>query len=105
MNFTTGTYPDARRPSRAAEQRVVQHREGRVEGAIGDGRRIDESLEAETTEDVSFGSGPHTCLGIHLARMELKVALDAVLARLPGLRLDPDARATSSAAGRRSPGT
>jgi cytochrome P450 len=40
---------------------------------------------------VSFGSGPHTCLGIHLARMELTVALDALLERLPGLRLDPDA--------------
>ena len=40
---------------------------------------------------VSFGSGPHTCLGIHLARMESRVALDAVLERLPDLRLDPAA--------------
>ena len=36
-----------------------------------------------------FGSGPHTCLGIHMARMELRVALDTVLDRLPNLRLDP----------------
>ena len=40
---------------------------------------------------VSFGSGPHMCLGMHLTRMETRVALDAVLERLPGLRLDPDA--------------
>jgi cytochrome P450 len=40
---------------------------------------------------VSFGSGPHMCLGMHLARMETRVALDAVLERLPDLRLDPDA--------------
>jgi cytochrome P450 len=40
---------------------------------------------------VSFGSGPHTCLGIHLARMETRVALDAVLERLHDLRLDPAA--------------
>jgi cytochrome P450 len=39
----------------------------------------------------SFGSGPHACLGMHLARMEMKVALDAVLERLPGLCLDPEA--------------
>ena len=39
----------------------------------------------------SFGSGPHACLGMHLARMEMKVALDGVLDRLTGLRLDPEA--------------
>jgi cytochrome P450 len=36
-----------------------------------------------------FGSGPHTCLGIHMARMELRVAVNTVLDRLPNLRLDP----------------
>ncbi len=39
---------------------------------------------------ISFGSGPHMCLGMHLARMETRVALDAVLERLPGLALDAD---------------
>jgi len=39
----------------------------------------------------SFGSGIHKCLGMHLARMEMGVLLNAVLDRLPGLRLDPDA--------------
>jgi cytochrome P450 len=38
----------------------------------------------------SFGSGPHMCLGMHLARMESRVALDAVFERLHDLRLDPD---------------
>lgn len=37
---------------------------------------------------VSFGSGPHMCLGMHLTRMETRVALDAVLERLRDLRLD-----------------
>ena len=40
---------------------------------------------------MSFGSGPHMCLGMHLARMETRVALDAVLERLRELRLDPEA--------------
>lgn len=42
---------------------------------------------------VSFGFGVHRCLGIHLARAELEVMLDQTLARLPSLRLDPDAPA------------
>ena len=40
---------------------------------------------------VSFGSGPHMCLGMHLARMESRLALEAVLERLHDLRLDADA--------------
>ncbi|MFQ5698699.1 MAG: cytochrome P450 [Myxococcota bacterium] len=40
---------------------------------------------------LAFAFGPHRCLGMHLARMEMRVALCAVLDRLSGLRLDPDA--------------
>ena len=40
---------------------------------------------------LSFASGPHMCLGMHLARMETKVVVNRLLDRLPGLRLDPAA--------------
>jgi cytochrome P450 len=40
---------------------------------------------------VSFGHGPHVCLGMHLARVEMRVALNLLLDRLPDLRLDPEA--------------
>jgi cytochrome P450 len=42
---------------------------------------------------VAFASGPHLCLGMHLARMETRVVLDRILDRLPDIRLDPDADA------------
>jgi cytochrome P450 len=36
---------------------------------------------------IGFGFGPHRCLGIHLARRELRVALHALHRRLPDYRL------------------
>ena len=38
---------------------------------------------------ISFGHGPHACLGTHLARLEMRVSLNLLLDRLPNLRLDP----------------
>jgi cytochrome P450 len=39
----------------------------------------------------AFGSGIHRCLGSNLARMELRVALEAFLERIPPFTLDGDA--------------
>jgi len=38
---------------------------------------------------LAFAHGPHFCLGAHLARLEARIAVEAVLDGLPGLRLDP----------------
>lgn len=43
------------------------------------GRHIDTAL--------TFGPGLRTCPGMHLARKELRIALEVLLARCPGLRL------------------
>lgn len=39
---------------------------------------------------IGFGHGVHVCLGMHLARLEMRVALNLLFDRLPNLRLDPD---------------
>jgi len=45
----------------------------------------------ERKPHIGFAHGPHMCLGMHLARMETTVALNAIFDRLPDLRFDPDA--------------
>ena len=41
---------------------------------------------------MAFGFGTHFCLGASLARLEIAVMLDELLARMPKLRVaDPDA--------------
>jgi cytochrome P450 len=40
---------------------------------------------------LGFGSGPHVCLGMHVARAEMSVGIGALLDRLPNLRLDEHA--------------
>lgn len=42
------------------------------------------------TSQLSFGAGPHLCLGQHLARLEIKIALEEWLSRLPEFRLSDD---------------
>jgi cytochrome P450 len=37
-----------------------------------------------------FGHGVHVCLGMHLARLEMRVALNLLFDRLHNLRLDPE---------------
>jgi cytochrome P450 len=40
-------------------------------------------------QHISFATGPHLCLGLHLARRELTVAINAFLREIPQFRLAP----------------
>jgi cytochrome P450 len=44
-------------------------------------------------QHVGFGFGVHVCLGMHLARMESRVAITTLFDRLGPLTLDPEADA------------
>jgi cytochrome P450 len=61
-------------------------------------------LDRPVTKLLSFGSGPHFCIGSILARQETSLALETLLARFPNLRLDPDRPAAfTHQAGMRGP--
>ncbi|MAT52220.1 MAG: cytochrome [Porticoccaceae bacterium] len=48
---------------------------------------------------LSFAVGPHFCLGVHLARRELRIALEELLAALPEFRIKPGEIITSQVGG------
>jgi cytochrome P450 len=68
---------------------------GRDAAQYPDPTRFDTGRHAQRL--VSFGGMPHFCLGVHLARAELAISLELLLARLPGLRLARGTMAASSA--------
>ena len=47
-------------------------------------------IHRHADDHLSFGLGKHFCLGYHLARLEVLTAVNAVLDRLPNVRLDPE---------------
>lgn len=57
-------------------------------GAYADPQRFD--MHRDKLTHLAFGAGPHFCLGMHLARLELRVMYETMLKRLPAFRLDPD---------------
>jgi cytochrome P450 len=49
---------------------------------------------------VAFGNGPHTCIGVHLARLEARVFLEEMVAAVPDWRLGAGAEIQMSRIGR-----
>ena len=56
-------------------------------------------LERPQNRHLSFGAGPHRCLGSHLARVELAVAIEEWHRRIPDYRIEPGANITQHIAG------
>ena len=56
--------------------------------AFKDAEYFDISRDPHQQKSMSFGFGPHHCLGAGLARRELEIAFEELLHRMPELRLD-----------------
>lgn len=60
-------------------------------------------LHRRNDDHLAFGFGTHYCAGSHLALLEARTALAALVERLPNLRLDPDQKCAVVGLAFRSP--
>ncbi len=71
----------------------------RDEGRFVDGERFD--IHRQGPPHMTFGRGIHTCLGMALARVEGRVALEEILKRFPDWTVDTDNAQLSSSSSTR----
>jgi cytochrome P450 len=62
-------------------------------------------LDRQLNRHVAFGAGIHRCAGSNLARMELRVAIEEWLRRIPEFDLDPAGEVTWAGGQVRGPRT
>ena len=62
----------------------------RDEAAFADATTVD--ITRKPNNHIGFGAGPHRCLGSHLARQELRIALEEWHRRIPNYRVAPGAQ-------------
>ena len=99
LRFYPIVFGDGRKVTRDAEFHGVQLKQGDmvyalVAGANRDPRayeRADEFvLDRKRNNHMGFANGPHRCLGMHLARRELQIAVEEWLRVIPDFRIATD---------------
>jgi cytochrome P450 len=90
--YATGDAQLSGTPIRAGDQVTVSIAGANRDPAVfSDPDRFD-VRRPNAGRHLAFAHGPHFCLGAHLARLEARIAVETLLDRLPGLRLDPGFR-------------
>ncbi|MER7752269.1 cytochrome P450 [Kitasatospora sp. NPDC097643] len=75
-------------PIRGGDKVVVYHASAnRDESVFPDADRFD--ISRTPNDHVSFGFGPHFCVGARLARIQMSALIRRIVAELPGLELAP----------------
>ncbi|HZZ49635.1 MAG TPA: cytochrome P450 [Pseudonocardia sp.] len=60
----------------------------RDEDVFGENSESFDIARDSAKKHITFGAGPHTCAGNHLAKMEIRVLLEELVRSLPGLELE-----------------
>jgi len=99
LRFYTIVFGDGRKVTRDAEFHGVQLRKGDmvyalVSGANRDPRAYERAgefvIDRKRNHHMGFANGPHRCLGAHLARRELQIAVEEWLRVIPDFRIATD---------------
>ncbi len=102
LRWETSVLMVSRQTNRAVEFRgVTIPQDSTVSVVVASANRDEEhypdpdvfDLDRRADDHLAFGFGRHHCLGYHLARLEARLALTALLDRFRDLRLDPEAAA------------
>jgi cytochrome P450 len=87
--FATADFEIGGEPVRSGDQlRVMWAAANLDDESFADPLTVD--FDRPTNRHIAFASGFHRCLGSHLARLELRVALTVLHERIPDYALDPD---------------
>jgi cytochrome P450 len=98
LRYYTIVFGDGRKVTRDIEFHGVQLKQGDmvyglVSGANRDPRAYEDAhefqLDRKRNNHMGFASGPHRCLGQHLARREMQIAVEEWLKAIPDFRLAP----------------
>ncbi len=84
-------------PMKAGDRVLLPTLSANRDDEFPDGTSVD--LGRSVNRHVAFGAGPHRCLGSHLARMELRIALEEWHARIPNYSVAPGAQLKQHVAG------
>jgi len=102
LRWETSVLMVAREATREVEMRGVTIPAGGMVSVVVASANRDETkyenpdvfdLDRRADDHLALGFGRHHCLGAHVAKMEARLALNAIMDRWPNLRLDPDADA------------
>jgi cytochrome P450 len=108
LRYYTIIFGDGRKVTRDTEFHGVQLKRGDmvyglVSGANRDPRHWEQAdefvIDRKRNNHFGFASGPHRCLGMHLARREMEVAVTEWLSLIPDFELEPDAQLSERGGG------
>jgi cytochrome P450 len=101
LRYYTMIFGDGRKVTQDIEFHGAQLKKGDmvyglVSGANRDPRHWEQAdefvIDRKRNNHFGFASGPHRCLGMHLARREMAIAVDEWLKVIPNFELDTDAQ-------------